>query len=64
MNKLFDLIEKDPNDFKTFRKQAHNITSLKAKWKENMKEMEEEAFSDKEKINFHIESVSTKIWSS
>ena len=61
LNKSFDLIEiKDPKDFNKFRKPAQEISALKGEWKEKMKAMEEEAFSDKETINLHIESIEYK----
>ena len=60
LNKSFDLIEiKDPKDFNKFRKPAQEISVLKGEWKEKIKAMEE-AISDKETINMHIESIKYK----
>ena len=60
LNKAFDLFEKNPKHFNNYRKLAQGISLLKDKWKEKMTAMEEEAFSDKEKINMHIESIKYK----
>ena len=51
---------KDPKDFNKFRKPAQERSVLKDEWKEKMKAMEEEAISDKETINLHIESIEYK----
>ena len=58
LNKYFDLLEEQES--KMYRKPAQDVKKLRAEWKEKMQAMENDAFSNEEKINKHLDNVKYK----
>ena len=61
LNRSADLIdEREPGDFKNFRKEAAAIKEINLKWNKKMQELEAKGYSEKERVNSKKEATKIK----